>query len=264
MSSIFETLPLNTYRKPQGSLFIEPIDPVTLEPVGRLQSVGSCKLDLSVKSEFSELRENQSQFRDISYRRAVQSDVTLKMGIMQFTPTMLAAMHGAAAGASFTQSAYAATSQEFDAVEDQDVLELVDPKTGTPVFGATITSITDGAAPLPQGTYKLDAITGIVQIVKAPASGSVSVSYSAPAIAAGANSLFAIVNQPEFMARVVVRQNNRDGANLYYTFPKVQIPSAQQFTLIGNDNNYQNVELDCTVLYDSRFTGREKGWSATL
>ena len=263
MSQIFATMPLDYNRKPQGTLFLEPLDPLTLAPVGRLTSLGSCKVDIALKTEFVEIRENQSQLRTISHKRAVQSDASLKISVMNFSPLMLAAMHGSQPGVSLTQDAQAAGTITFEDVNDYDVYELVGAN-GIALFDGVITSVTDGTNKLPAGTYVADALTGLIQITKAPASGTVVVSYSAPAIVDSKHALFNICNQPEFYARGVLRQNNKDGVNLYYTWPKIMVPSAQAMSLIGNDNSYQTVELDCTVLSDSRYPGQEMGWATYI
>lgn len=263
MSSIFNSLSTATGRIVRGSAFLQILDPATLAGIGQLRSMGTAAAELDISTEQVDMRENQDPDRPKLDSVTVQTDSTLKLTAMQFEGGLFAAMHLATPGIQAAPS-NGPMSADLVGATAGDVLRILDPA-GQPVYGLTDVTVLDapGGKPLDPTTYRVDALTGLCQIGTPPASGQVVFSGNVPQVGS-ARQVFNILSQPDFYASVVIRQNNKKGANLLYTFPKVRVKAPKNIKLIANDNAWQTSEFDCEVLYDTRHPGQERGWAVLI
>lgn len=279
---MFVSIPDKNRRKVQGSVFGAVLDD-NFMPVARPISFGSCTAELDIKPEYTEFQDNQSPYRDVTFKKATSRKVSLKFSYEQYTGLLLRQLYQATTQG-FTQDAQANKSLTFptplpngvtaDTATQTQILDSLPlapfaviqlhDGAGKPVFNVTNVVVTDGNAALPAGSYVVDFVTGKVQLVAVPASASITVSFSAPGITAAQGvTIYNILQQPEFYAMIIIRQNNLMGQNFDHVFSKVHMPASNSVKLIGGDGNFQKSDVECAVLFDSRFPGQELGYATT-
>jgi hypothetical protein len=272
MSTIFQGVNPSNFRLTRGSVFVMPLDPVTLEPVANFSSLGSVTCELDQKVEYVELRDNQDDRRPVVDKPAVQVDLSLKIGAGQFTPALISLAHMSTPNVFQTQTAQAAETTTFNGVTAGDVVCLKTSDTNDFAYDVVITGIVDNAvAPntLVNGThYRYDSLSGVIQFLGLvdPTKNNLTVSWNAPVLAAAdGKQSFGLFQNLEQKAAILIRQNNRIGANLFYTFPKCQLLAPPSMKLIDDSNNVSIAEIEATVMCDSRQApGMEYGWGNIL
>ena len=263
MATIMKTLPATDFNISAGQAGIQFDGDDFITPIG------DCTISVNKTKEETDIRTNESPDREIVATDVTSSDQTVSIVMRQLGIAGMNLAWGAR-DEEYIQSAIAvARTQEFLDVRMLSWLQLKSDAGGD-VVNTNVTAVEIGGEPGTLGIhYRHDTLSGLVQIIAAPAGAvgtDVEVTFTATAVAAGADRyVYKVFSEQQRRGKLVVRQNNRRGRNRKIVLARISVGGDGEISVIGDSNEPTSITVTGKVERDeNQPAGLERGYILDL
>ncbi|MFH6786621.1 hypothetical protein [Methylobacterium sp. MA0201] len=219
--------------------------------------LGSCKLGLTVKTELQDLRTNEERTRPIIDQVVTDLNGEIDGEFYSADPFIMAVTHAAVPYENWTQVAMANGTKQFANVRAGDRTVLRD-NAGNRLYNVIVGEIT------PAGAARVDARTGRVAFLVDAA--NVTIAFTAAEITDQDRKHFMrFFSKPLIRGTFMLQQDNAEGTNYDYTFPRVTFSTSGTINLVQNDNAVSSIQTKMQILFDpTQKPGFERGWATAI
>lgn len=257
MPAIHKTLPSTDFKITRGQALLK------LDGDSAYRNIGSVTAEIEIQREATDIRTNEAPERPIVATVTTDLQANINLTCWNYSKLVMAVSHSAPAGVVVIQPAVTDATQNLVAVKVGDIFDLMSD--GKRVLDVTDVVVTAGGTVAVLGRdYIIDAAAGRFESVTL--TGGITVEFSAPAITlTDDKALYEFISRADIRGSLVIRQNNRRGANLEYVFPRVVLAPAGNIGAITDSNDASSQQFACRVEYDStQLPGRERGYVTVL